>query len=75
MMAETIYVLQNESLLDKSLPVFVGAFAAFLFSVVTLLIANRINSRNTKRQLISNLSRELKYDLSVINDLKNQLIS
>jgi|GEM_PF-3256440 len=69
----TVYILQQEDLISKALPVFIGAFAAFVFSIITLYIANRINTKNTRKQLLNNLSRELKYDLSVISDLKKSI--
>lgn len=70
---QTIYVLQNQPLIEQALPVFIGAFAAFLFSVATLFIANRVNARNSRKQLLSNLSRELKYNLSVISDIQKAI--
>jgi hypothetical protein len=71
--SNTIYVLQNQNLLEQTLPVFIGAFAAFLFSVITLYIGNRVNQKNVRKQLLSNLSRELKYNVSVIDDIKKSI--
>lgn len=67
---ETVYVLQDQSFLSEALPVFVGALAAFMLSMVAFMLRNAITKRSEKRQLMNNLSRELRYNLTVIEDLK-----
>lgn len=65
--------VQSQEFWSQALPVFVGAISAFLLSMVAFLIRNALNAKNERKILLENLSRELRYNLTVIEDISKNI--
>ena len=71
--ANTIYVLQQEDLISKASPVFIGALLAFIFSISLFYFTEWWKQRTKLKELTYNIKREMSFNINHLEKLKIEL--